>query len=303
MDFPKNTPSLHSDISVGTRVAFRHSKSHPLVFDIVIVDEVSMVDFAMMAKLMDAMGESASGQPARLVLLGDRDQLASVDAGTVLADICGPTVAARVEVDRSWAQGLKVNGLDLEAIASSDTSLQLVDRERSMADAIVQFDRTYRFTKQSAIGRFASACIAEDFDAHKAIEPLISDEHDAHLIEYDDEQFDAVWAQVDGVIKEAFELFCRLINLGWTKGTARFPTQEVYWRRCIEAFDRFRILCTPKRKDGGCWLQSALPQSISETNRLSFGLKHHGNPLGGPPQLSVVMITVPTCSMKYYLRL
>ena len=64
-----------------------------------------------------------------------------------------------------------------------------------MADAIVQFDRTYRFTKQSAIGRFASACIAEDFDAKKAIEPLIShDSSDAHLIEYDDEHSDVVWA-------------------------------------------------------------------------------------------------------------
>jgi exodeoxyribonuclease V alpha subunit len=64
---------------------FRHNADHPLPVDLMIVDEVSMVDLALMAKLMDALPESA-----RLVLIGDRDQLASVEAGSVLGDICGP---------------------------------------------------------------------------------------------------------------------------------------------------------------------------------------------------------------------
>ena len=51
--------------------------------DLVIVDESSMVDLALMKKLMDAVPREA-----RIVLLGDKDQLASVEAGAVLADIC-----------------------------------------------------------------------------------------------------------------------------------------------------------------------------------------------------------------------
>ncbi len=62
---------------------FRHDEEHPLTADVVIVDEASMIDLALMAKLVAAVRPDAP-----LILLGDRDQLASVEAGSVLADIC-----------------------------------------------------------------------------------------------------------------------------------------------------------------------------------------------------------------------
>ena len=61
---------------------FRHGKGHRLGADIVVVDEASMIDLQMMRHLVEAIADGK-----RLVLLGDRDQLASVDAGTVLADL------------------------------------------------------------------------------------------------------------------------------------------------------------------------------------------------------------------------
>ncbi len=69
---------------------FRHDAGHPLNADVVIVDEASMVDLALMAKLVAAVPPRA-----RLILLGDRDQLASVEAGNVLADICAAAESAR----------------------------------------------------------------------------------------------------------------------------------------------------------------------------------------------------------------
>lgn len=63
---------------------FRHDGDNPLPFDVVVVDEASMIDLPLMAKLVDAV---ASG--TRLVLLGDPDQLPSVEAGDVLAAILG----------------------------------------------------------------------------------------------------------------------------------------------------------------------------------------------------------------------
>ncbi len=60
---------------------FRHHQANPLPWDVVLVDEASMVDLALMSKLVDAL------QPgSRLILLGDKDQLASVESGAVLAD-------------------------------------------------------------------------------------------------------------------------------------------------------------------------------------------------------------------------
>ncbi len=63
--------------------SFRHNAEHPLSYDVVIVDEASMIDLALMTKLVVAVPPAA-----HLILLGDRDQLASVEAGSVLADIC-----------------------------------------------------------------------------------------------------------------------------------------------------------------------------------------------------------------------
>ena len=62
---------------------FRFHGANPLPFDVVVVDEASMVDLALMAKLFAAVPPAA-----RVVLLGDKDQLASVEAGAVLNDIC-----------------------------------------------------------------------------------------------------------------------------------------------------------------------------------------------------------------------
>ena len=61
---------------------FRRNARSPLPDDVVVVDEASMVDLALMAKLIDAVRPDA-----RLLLLGDKDQLASVEAGAILADI------------------------------------------------------------------------------------------------------------------------------------------------------------------------------------------------------------------------
>jgi exodeoxyribonuclease V alpha subunit len=63
---------------------FRHDRGHPLAVDVLIVDEASMVDLALMTRLFAAVPAEA-----RVILLGDKDQLSSVEAGNVLGDICG----------------------------------------------------------------------------------------------------------------------------------------------------------------------------------------------------------------------
>jgi exodeoxyribonuclease V alpha subunit len=82
--FPAQSFTLHRLLGpLGYSPLFRHDRDNPLPYDAVIVDEASMVDLALMAKLTDAIKPGA-----RLVLLGDKDQLSSVEAGSVFADLC-----------------------------------------------------------------------------------------------------------------------------------------------------------------------------------------------------------------------
>lgn len=79
---PREAKTLHR--LLGTRrnsPQFRHNSNNPMSWDVVIVDEASMIDLALMSKLVDALKPGA-----RLVLLGDKDQLASVESGSVFGD-------------------------------------------------------------------------------------------------------------------------------------------------------------------------------------------------------------------------
>ncbi|PKL37421.1 MAG: exodeoxyribonuclease V subunit alpha [Spirochaetae bacterium HGW-Spirochaetae-1] len=99
-------------------IHFRHGRENPLHHDAVIIDEASMIDSALMAKFLQALKPGA-----RLILLGDRDQLSSVEAGAVLADICGSAL----------------------------------EREGLLKNNVIQLSRSWRFEKKAGIGRLSSA--------------------------------------------------------------------------------------------------------------------------------------------------
>lgn len=82
---PREASTIHRALhrSAGSG-GFRHDVANPLAADVVVVDETSMADLALLARLVAAVPPAA-----RLILLGDRDQLASVEAGAVFGDICG----------------------------------------------------------------------------------------------------------------------------------------------------------------------------------------------------------------------
>ena len=80
---PTQARTLHRLLGpIPDRPRFRHDAAHPLAYDVVVVDEASMVDLPLMCKLVEAVPDGAL-----LVLVGDPDQLPSVEAGDVLASI------------------------------------------------------------------------------------------------------------------------------------------------------------------------------------------------------------------------
>lgn len=119
---------------------FVHHAEHPLPWDVVIVDEASMIDLALMSKLLDAMAPTA-----RLVLLGDRDQLASVEAGCVLGDICQAAPAERFTPER------------IQALAPLLGDLPVSPSSVPFHNSVIELQLSRRFGPQSGIGHLARA--------------------------------------------------------------------------------------------------------------------------------------------------
>jgi len=120
---------------------FRRSAHSPLPHDVVVVDEASMVDLELMDALLAALKPDA-----RLLLLGDRDQLTSVAAGQVLSDLCA-TAAPERGVGPELA-AFCTQHLDVEVPVAADAG--------PFADVVVALRQNWRFSADSGIGAFAA---------------------------------------------------------------------------------------------------------------------------------------------------
>ena len=154
----------------------RHDAGHPLPADVVVVDEASMVDLQLMDLLVAAVKPDA-----RLVLVGDRDQLASVDAGAVLADL----VSARRSTDDERTRQFADAAVGLGLVTG------VCEEERPLADALVELRVNYRFETRPGIATVATAL--RDGDGDRVLATLADEAHaDARRMDLGDRNFIAV---------------------------------------------------------------------------------------------------------------
>ncbi|MCF7481278.1 exodeoxyribonuclease V subunit alpha [Vibrio sp. J1-1] len=140
---PTESSTLHRLLgAIPNSAEFRHNKQNPLHLDILVIDEASMVDLPMMYKVVDALPKHA-----RLILLGDKDQLASVEAGAVLGDICSFHALGYGKEQASAIA--KLTGFDTLAHSSNSAP--------SIADSLCMLQKSYRFDARSGIGQLAKA--------------------------------------------------------------------------------------------------------------------------------------------------
>jgi exodeoxyribonuclease V alpha subunit len=138
---PDQVSTLHRLLG-GTpdSVYFRHGRDNPLPVEVLVLDEASMVDIALMTKLLWALPPDA-----RLLLLGDKDQLASVEAGAVLGELCagaeGFSEPFRQRLERLTGQPIPAPG----------------EATSPLADCVVTLRHSYRFAGGGGIGRLAQA--------------------------------------------------------------------------------------------------------------------------------------------------
>ena len=223
---------------------FAHGAESPLAEGVIVVDEASMVDVLMMDALFAAVRSST-----RIILLGDQDQLASVETGYVLGDLCAAADAGSEAHGRGLAGWYE--SLSGVAIASRDDA-------PALRDAVVRLHRSYRFEKQPGIGALADAIRTGDAeratavldderfsevhrrDATRSIETLL-----APLVPHVERYLDAPDAAAAIAAYGGFRLLCALregragvtgLNESverWLRGRGLFTRARWYERRPI----------------------------------------------------------------------
>lgn len=207
---PRESYTLHRLLGLRPdKSRLKFDRDTRLPFDVVVVDEASMLDLALAAKLASALRDDA-----RLILLGDKDQLSSVEAGAVYAGISSTRA-----ISAGWAAQLA--SLTGQAVAPTGAA------DAPLADAVVWLEHSYRFGADSALGRLAQAVNAGDAAATSAV---LRDSAPA-----------VTWTESlpsPGALAEqlaqGYEPFVRAVAEGR-------PAAEVF-----AAFERYRVLCSTR---------------------------------------------------------
>lgn len=223
---------------------FRRDTSNPLSADVVVVDEASMVDLALMAKLVAAVPTEA-----RLVLLGDRNQLASVAAGTVLADLCGPASTGALRLPANTRAAVASLGLGVDDVDTQSGA--------PLRSAVVQLNRTFRFADDSGIGAFAAACLHQPFDAERAADLLEEGRDDACLLPWTDRT--RLSPDLHRLVVEGYTPYLELLKRGYDPVRDLHP--DLFFRRVLDAFETFRVLAAHRKGRSGV---EGLNQSITK---------------------------------------
>ncbi len=209
---PDDACTLHRLLGVQPNSQrLRYHAGNRLHLDVLVVDEASMVDLPMMAKVIDALPDHA-----RVIFLGDRDQLASVEAGAVLGDIChyvtfGYTCARAQELSRI-----------------TDYSIPAGEGEHASAlrDGLCLLQKSYRFDSQSGIGQLAFAINASDVrKAQATFSQGFTDIKKQPLRESDD------YAAMIADALEGYRSYLELIR------------RQAEPEQILEAFGRYQLLC------------------------------------------------------------
>jgi exodeoxyribonuclease V alpha subunit len=214
---------------------FRHNAENLLPFQLVVIDEASMVDLALMSKLVRAI-PSAS----RLILLGDRDQLASVEAGAVLGDICN--TAPINSFSKTFSKSLcEITGENIDI--SQDTT------GSPLQDCVVQLQKNYRFGIESGIGKVSTTVNKGDGD-------LALDQMKGRTYH------DIAWK----ALPTANKLYSQLKDSVLRGYKPYLTTTDPF--EAFQLFEQFRIMCTLRKGPYGVLAVNHLVEQILQDNKL-----------------------------------
>ncbi len=236
---------------------FLHHAGNPLALDVLVVDEASMLDLALATRLLEAVPE-----PARIVLLGDKDQLSAVESGAVFAELSAdPRLSPAARQDLAGLCGVAADRI-VPAAPVQPSALR---------DCVVWFNRNFRFAADSGIGRLAADTVAGRADSALAWLRAGADPSVQWIADESPAPQPATWQAVT----EGFGPYLAALQSALAGGT----TAAAQAQSVTEAFNRFRVLCAVHDGPRGVaainrWVARQLCQNLGqpapETGRAWF---------------------------------
>ena len=238
----------------GTR-HFRHHAGNRLPLDVLVVDEASMIDLEMMANLLDALPAHA-----RLVLLGDKDQLASVEAGAVLGDLCRDAEAGWYSPQtRQWLEA--VSGESLQASGLQEDT----QGAHPLAQQVVMLRHSRRFGEGSGIGQLARWVNQQQpEEARKLLSARSHDDvYGLSLKGEQDRTLERLLLEGHGEGPQGYRHYLALLRK--QRPPLDSPLEDSRWtdwaREVLQAFDAFQLLCAVRK---GPWGVEGLNQRVTD---------------------------------------
>ncbi|MDR8524085.1 exodeoxyribonuclease V subunit alpha [Shewanella fidelis] len=247
-NIPEEAATLHRLLGViPNSHEFRHNKDNPLRLDLLVIDEASMVDLPMMHKVLSALPADAS-----LILLGDQDQLASVEAGAVLADICaGLKQKSKVTNQSRWH--MRYSPVQAELLGKlTDSPLSgFVHNDPKIGDSLCMLMHSHRFQGDAGIGQLATAVNQSDLERVKQVwqtgyQELLWIEHSmANPANMSAASMNSQNNQgLEQLLQQAVTQYGHYLNAM----TAAEPHSA---QQIIDSFNQYRILCAMRAGEYG----------------------------------------------------
>ncbi|XOF34654.1 MAG: exodeoxyribonuclease V subunit alpha [Candidatus Electrothrix sp. YB6] len=238
-DIPEQAHTLHRLLGARPGAdAFRYNRTNPLYLDLLILDESSMIDVGLMVALLQALPRKT-----RIILLGDRHQLVSVEAGSLFADLCANN-------EPVWSARLCAQLEGLTGITGLQNVLQNASSADPLADSLVVLRNSYRFQGNSGIGSLAAAVNSGDME--KVDKVITSDYADLEVMQHTGEERET-WLR-----QQIIPGFRRILE-------AASPEDAL----C--ALEEFRFLCALRNGPAGVEGINTMVTQILRQNRLISG--------------------------------
>ena len=225
---------------------YAHDHRHPLHVDVLVIDEASMIDLEMMACVLDALPPHA-----RLILLGDKDQLSSVEAGAVLGELGRRAEQGHYNADTSgWLRTVSAD--DVDAFVRADA--------RALDQHIAMLRSSHRFSATSGIGRLAAAVNAGDIDLVRDV--LSAPSGDVAWIPASATQSPFASIALDGDAERfgveaapgaprGFRFYLDQLQQHRPAPAADNMTFRRWAKDVLEAFNHFQVLCAVRQGSTG----------------------------------------------------